>query len=87
MFSITPYITASGKDSVADWLDGLRDTKGAARILARMERLRDGYFGDCKPLAGGVWELRMSVGPGYRLYYARVGKQVILLLVGGDKGS
>lgn len=87
MFSVVPYTTPNGKDVVASWLDSLRDYKAAARILARMEKLRDGHFGDCKALGGGVWELRVDVGPGYRLYYARVGKEVILLLIGGDKGS
>lgn len=85
MFSVVPYITPSGKDVVAHWLDGLRDYKAAARILARLEKLRDGHFGDCKPLKSGVWELRIDVGPGYRLYYSRVGREVILLLLGGDK--
>jgi putative addiction module killer protein len=67
MFSVVPYTTPNGKDVVANWLDGLRDYKVVARILARMEKLRDGHFGDCKAIAGGVWELRVNIGPGYRL--------------------
>lgn len=87
MFVLKPYLTNSGKDIVADWLDSMRDHKAVARILARLEMLRDGHVGDCKPISGGIWELRVKIGPGYRLYYARVGKEVILLLIGGDKGS
>lgn len=87
MFSLIPYTTPNGKDSIAIWLDGLKNHRAAARILARLEKLRDGHFGDCKPLQSGVWEMRVDVGPGYRLYYSRIGRQVILLLVGGDKRS
>lgn len=58
-----------------------------ARIITRIERLKLGSFGDCKPLQHGVWELRIDYGPGYRVYYARSGKRLILLLSGGDKRS
>lgn len=70
---------------MAEWLDGMRDIKAVARILTRIEYLREGHFGDCKPLQSGVWELRIDVGKGYRVYYSRVGKEIILLLCGGDK--
>jgi putative addiction module killer protein len=56
-----------------------------ARVLARVQRMAAGNFGDCKPLAEGVWELRIDHGLGYRAYYARAGERLILLLVGGDK--
>lgn len=71
----------------ADWLAGLRDTAGRARIIKRLVRLADGQFGDVKPVGGGVYELRMFFGPGYRVYFMKNGDLVILLLAGGDKNS
>lgn len=59
--------------------------RAAASIIKRFARLNAGNFGDCKPLRGGVWELRIDMGPGYRVYYAKDGLTVILLLCGGDK--
>lgn len=56
-----------------------------ARIVARVDRVKAGNFGDHKPVGGGVWELRIDYGPGYRVYYALAGRQVVLLLCGGDK--
>jgi putative addiction module killer protein len=53
--------------------------------MARVERLRSGNFGECRPLEGGVWELKIDWGPGYRVYYAQAGRRLILLLIGGDK--
>jgi putative addiction module killer protein len=67
------------------WLDGLRDIQAQARIAARMIRLTNGNFGDCKPVGEGVWELRVDWGPGYRVYYALDGKRLVLLCDGGDK--
>ncbi len=63
----------------------MRDIRAKARIMARVERLRGGTYGDCKPLHGGVWELRIDCGPGYRVYYAQAGSHLVLLLSGGDK--
>lgn len=60
-------------------------SKAAARIAARIEHVTAGLFGDCKPVAEGVWELRVHWGPGYRVYYAQSGRRVVLLLCGGDK--
>ena len=56
-----------------------------ARIAARVARLAAGNFGDCKPLMDGLWELRIDVGPGYRVYYAMIDRARVLLLCGGDK--
>ena len=69
------------------WLAGLRDAKGKARILARLESVRLGNLGDCRGLGGGLHELRVFAGPGYRVYFAPRGKIVIVLLCGGDKSS
>jgi len=63
----------------------MRDIRATARIMARIERLRGGNYGDCKPLHGGVWELRIDCGPGYRVYYAQAGSHLVLLFFGGDK--
>lgn len=70
-----------------DWIDGLQDVVGRMRILARIRRLADGNPGDHRNLSGGVSELRIDVGPGYRVYYTHRGGEVVILLVGGDKSS
>jgi len=63
----------------------LADRKAQARILTRINRMEAGNFGDHKPIAFGIWELRFDWGPGYRVYYAQAGKQLLLLLAGGNK--
>lgn len=85
MFDLFRYQTADGREPLTEWLDGLRDRQAKARILARLDRLGAGNFGDCEPCREGVSELRIHWGPGYRVYHARVGRAVILLLAGGDK--
>ena len=67
------------------WIDGLSDQAGRARILMRVDRLIHGNPGDHRNLTEGVSELRIDVGPGYRVYYARRGEQLLLLLGGGSK--
>lgn len=79
------YVTADGHEPVTDWLRGLRDRTARARIETRLARVTLGNFGDSKPVGEGVHELRIDHGPGYRVYYARHGLAVVLLLVGGDK--
>ena len=69
----------------ARWLDGLRDLRGRARIQARIERLAAGHPGDVAPVGEGVSEMRIDVGPGYRVYFTRRGRTVIVLLAGGNK--
>ncbi len=85
MYELRHYTNPEGQDLFARWLDGLRDRQAQARIAARMLRLVNGNFGDCKPVGSGVWELRIDWGSGYRVYYAIQGKRVILLCDGGDK--
>ena len=70
---------------IGDWLSSLEDLKARARIAARLDRLSLGNFGDCKALREGVSELRIDWGPGYRVYFAILGRTCVLLLCGGDK--
>ncbi len=72
-------------DEFAAWLDDLRDVRGRARIQARVERLAAGNPGDVKAVGQGVAELRIDYGPGYRVYFVKKGRAVIVLLAGGDK--
>ena len=69
------------------WLDKLRDARARARVLVRVERLIAGNPGDVKSVGEGVSELRISYGPGYRVYYKKQGEAFIILLAGGDKSS
>jgi putative addiction module killer protein len=71
----------------ADWLDQLQDARAKARILIRLRRLGLGNIGDWKPVRDGISELRLDYGPGYRIYFTRRGKTVIILLAGGTKKS
>ena len=85
MFEIRRYRTAAGEEPFTEWLSDLPDRQARARILARLERLEVGNFGDAKFLRDGVHEIRIDWGPGYRVYYGRDGRTVIVLLCGGDK--
>ena len=69
------------------WLSNLKDKIGKARILKRIRAAEGGNFGDCEPVGEGVSEMRIHVGPGYRLYYTRTGEVIYLLLFGGGKSS
>lgn len=69
------------------WLDGLRDIRARARVLARVERLAEGNPGDAEPVGEGVSELRINYGPGYRVYYKQQGRELVILLAGGDKSN
>jgi len=79
------YLDANRRDHFQEWLDSLRDTKGRIAVLRRIDRIVDGNFGDHKFCQSNVWELRIPVGPGYRVYYAQKGETVVLLLCGGSK--
>jgi putative addiction module killer protein len=69
------------------WLEGLRDLRDRAKVLARIERLIGGNPGDVRPVGSDVSELRINYGPGYRVYYLQRGTTLIILLAGGDKSS
>ena len=74
-------------DEFENWLKKLKDARGKARILRRLDRLAQGNPGDVRPIGKGLSELRLDVGPGYRVYYLQDGERLILLLCGGDKSS
>ncbi len=69
------------------WLEKLRDAKGKARILSRLDSAAIGNFGDCQSVGEGVTEMRIHFGPGYRVYFTRRGTFVYVLLIGGDKST
>lgn len=71
----------------AEWLDGLRDLRARARVQARIERLALGNPGDVRPVGEGVSELRIDYGPGYRVYFVKRGRELVILLAGGDKST
>jgi len=87
MIELLRYQRADGREPFTDWLNGLRDKIAQARIRIRLRQVQAGNFGDCEPVGEGVIELRVHVGAGYRVYCARHGKTIVLLLCGGDKGS
>jgi len=85
MYEIRHYLTPKGKDVFMEWRSKVRDTAAKIAIDRRVIRMELGNFGDHKFCRDGVWELRIDVGPGYRVYYAMAGAEVVLLLSGGDK--
>lgn len=74
-------------EEFADWLTGMRDRQGRAKILARIDRLEDGNPGKTRSVGSGVVEMRIDFGPGYRIYYIQRGDELVLLLCGGDKST
>jgi putative addiction module killer protein len=70
-----------------DWIDSVKDLRSRARIQVRVDRLIHGNPGDHRRLAGGVCELKLDFGPGYRVYYAQAESDLIVLLIGGEKSS
>ena len=89
---IRMYRLENGKAPFSDWLKGLRDKRARARILVRLDRAELGHFGDYRSVGDGVYELRVTEGKGYRIYYAlperaKTDAGVMLLLCGGDKSS
>ncbi|MFI5334299.1 MAG: type II toxin-antitoxin system RelE/ParE family toxin [Chlamydiales bacterium] len=84
-FDIQVYQTTKGKRPFSEWLESLRDEKGRIKVRLRLDRLVLGNFGDCKHVDGHVHELRIDFGPGYRVFFGKVGKTCVLLLTGGNK--
>ncbi len=82
---IRHYLTASGRDLFQTWLDDIRDMRARVAIQRRMDRLVAGNFGDHKFCRDGISELRIDIGAGYRVYYAKAGRTIVLIVCGGDK--
>lgn len=74
-------------DKFSKWLDGIRDRQVRYIITTRLQRAEDGNLGDVKPVGDGVSEMKISFGAGYRIYFIQRGKQMIIILAGGDKSS
>jgi putative addiction module killer protein len=83
----TPPIRVEKTDDYRDWIDGLKDMAGRSRVLMRVDRLIHGNPGAHRNLTEGVSELKVDVGPGYRVYYSIRGDRLLLLLAGGDKST
>ncbi len=87
VYEVRYYLTETGRDLFVDWMRRLRDATAKQAISRRVLRLGAGNFGDHAHCRDGVWELRIDVGAGYRVYYAVAGRSIVLLLCGGDKRS
>ncbi len=84
---VIAYAEDNGREPFTEWLNNLRDSVGRNRIRARLFRLEQGHYGDCKLVGEGAKELRMFFGSGYRIYFGEYGNNIIILLCGGDKDS
>ena len=87
MIKLRIYQDKRGKEPFTEWYYALKDLKTQARVRNRIRRVETGNLGDCKPIGGGVSELRLNFGAVYRVYFGEVGGEIILLLCGGDKGT
>jgi len=81
------YQDENGKEPFTDWLNDLRDQNGRRAIIKRIGRLEHGLYGNCESVGEGVSELRIFLGPGYRVYFGEEVGRIVVLLCGGDKGS
>lgn len=81
------YVTEDDRSPYEEWLDGLRDRTARAKIRTRINRLRLGNLGSCRPVGNGVHEIKIDCGPGYRVYFANDGAALVILLCGGDKST
>ena len=79
------YQTEDGRQPFTEWLESIEDKATQARLRVRLRRLEAGLFGDCEPIGDGVLELREHLGAGWRLYFGRHGRTIVLLLTGGTK--
>jgi putative addiction module killer protein len=87
LYEVLKYKSTSGKEPFGDWINSIKDTTTSIRIEKRIELIRNGNFGDYKYLENGIYELRFHFGSGYRVYYAKDGNKIIILLCGGDKST
>ncbi len=87
MIELFRYQREDGREPFTEWLDTMRDKVAQARIRIRLRQIQAGNFGDCESVGEGVMELRVHLGAGYRVYFGRHGKLIVILLCGGDKRS
>jgi putative addiction module killer protein len=85
--SVFIYRDANGREPFTEWLNGLRDSKGRRAILQRIGRIEQGLYGDYRPVGEGVSELRIFLGPGYRVYFGEEDGHIVIVLCGGGKGT
>ena len=86
ILKVISYTAPNKKEPFIEWFETL-DFKVQAIVLARLDRIVLGNFGDCKSLKDGIWELRIQYGAGYRIYFGKYQNKIVVLLVGGDKSS
>jgi putative addiction module killer protein len=85
--TVMHYLTASGRCPFREWTESVKSRTVKAAVAARINRIRSGTLGDWKVVGNGVFELRVDLGPGYRVYFGRDGETVVILLNGGEKRS
>ncbi len=86
-YTLKVYETHNGAQPLMNWLRNLRDQKSRTAIRMRLDRMKLGNFGHCEPVGEGVSEMKIDLGPGYRVYFGMIGRKIVLLLCGGDKKS
>ncbi|MFA6263110.1 MAG: type II toxin-antitoxin system RelE/ParE family toxin [Candidatus Babeliales bacterium] len=86
-YSIQFYKTSNGKVPFKQWLKDLANMKARVAIELRLDRLEMGNFGQIRSLGGGLYEMKIDIGPGYRIYFSKIGQLIVLLLCAGDKRS
>lgn len=86
IFKLEYYVADNGKAPLIEWLKRLHVVT-KAKIMTKIDNLSFGNLGNCKSIGSGLCELKIDYGPGYRIYYSQVGSKVLLLILGGDKGS
>lgn len=86
-YQIEIYRAANGKKPFDTWFESLKDPTVKALILNKLDKVKQGNLGDATPVGSGVSEFRLHSGPGFRLYFAKIGKKIILLLCGGSKST
>ena len=87
MPTVVQYVTAAGKVPYQEWLSRMKDKAAKASVIRRILRIELGEFGDHKRIGDGVSELRIDVGPGYRVYFGAIGKTIVVLLLAGNKST
>ena len=84
---IRKYQSINGRVPFDVWMTKLNDRRAKAKILLRLKRIESGHFGDAKSLGVGIYELRITEGQAYRIYYGRIDDEIVLLLCGGNKAT